>query len=39
MSAPKDVVLGYFEKAKSGIILSPEFTPSKIGGLPVSLKI
>ena len=36
MSSPKDVVLGFYEKAKSSLILTPEFTPSKIGGMPVS---
>ena len=39
MSSPKDVVLGFYEKAKSSLILTPEFTPSKIGGLPVSLTV
>ena len=36
MSSPKDVVLGFYEKAKSSLILTPEFTPSKVGGSPVS---
>ena len=32
--APKKVVLGFYEKAKSSVIMQPEFTPSKIGGDP-----
>ena len=32
----KEVVLGFLEKAKNQIVLRPEYTPSKVGGLPVS---
>jgi hypothetical protein len=32
MSYLKEVVLGFIEKAKNKLILTPEYTPSKVGG-------
>ena len=32
----KEVVLGFLEKPKNSIELTPEYLPSKLGGSPVS---
>jgi hypothetical protein len=32
MSYLKEVVLGFIEKPKNKLILTPEYTPSKVGG-------
>ena len=32
----KEVVLGFNEDPKNSLITKPEYTPSKIGGFPVS---
>ena len=37
MSYLKEVVLGFIEKPKNKLILTPEYTPSKVGGQPALL--
>jgi hypothetical protein len=33
----KEVVLGFYESPKNSLLTKPEYTPSKLGGLPVSI--
>ena len=35
----REVVLGFMEKAKNKLMLTPEYTPSKVGGKPVSISV